>query len=345
MPLRTSVLNLGRYPPARLMHLAQLQEACGYETFWYADERFFREVYSGLTLVAQQTRHLQVGTMVTDPYTRHPALTAMAVATLDEIAGGRAILGVGAGVAGFTEMQIARRKPAQAMRETVEIVRQLLRGDTVDYAGEVISFAHGRLDFQPVRPQVPVYIASNGPIGLALAGEIAEGAVMQSAVAPALVEWFLTQVRRGAARAGRSLDNLDVVARINLCIHEDARLAKDIMRLTVARTLIAQQPRFQTFETAQLDVPPRLREMIAALGYTHDPAVLAPLAALVPDSFVDAMTLTGTVDEVTTRVLDMVQRGIKHVMIYPIAPDGDVERIIQRFAHEVVPRVHDREGR
>ena len=344
MTLRTSVLNLGRYPPARLIHLAQLQEAGGYETFWYADERFFREVYSGLTLVARHTRHLQVGTMVTDPYTRHPALTAMAMATLDEIAGGRAILGLGAGVAGFAEMQIARRKPAQAMRETIAIMRQLLRGETVDYAGEVITFEHGRLDFQPVRPHIPVYIASNGPMGLALAGEIAEGAVMQSAVAPALVDWFLMQVRRGAARAERPLDAIDVVARMNVCIHEDARVAKDVMRPTVARILIAQQPRFQTFETAQLDISPRLREMIAALGYTHDPALLAPLAALVPDSFVDALTLAGSVDEVSTRVVDMVQRGIRHVMIYPIAPDGDVERIIQRFAQEVVPCVHARGG-
>src|SRR5262249_53553507 len=136
----------------------------------------------------------QLGTMVTDPYTRHPALTAMAIATLDEVAQGRAILGLGAGVAGFTEMHIARRQPAQAMRETVAVVRQLLEGATVDLHGQVISLAHGRLDFQPRRARVPIYIASNGPLGLALAGEIAEGAVMQGAVAEPLVTWFLTQV-------------------------------------------------------------------------------------------------------------------------------------------------------
>ena len=76
MSLRASVLNLGRYPPVRLRHLAQLQEECGYDTFWYADERFFREVYAGLTFVAMHTRTIKVGTMVTDPYTRHPARLA-----------------------------------------------------------------------------------------------------------------------------------------------------------------------------------------------------------------------------------------------------------------------------
>jgi 5,10-methylenetetrahydromethanopterin reductase len=342
MSLRISVLNLGRYPPARLRHLAQLQEECGYETFWYADERFFREVYAGLTFVALHTQTIQVGTMVTDPYTRHPALTAMAIATLDEIAGGRAILGLGAGVAGFAEMQLTRQKPAQAMRETIAVGRQLWRGDTVDYHGEVITLAHGRLDFRPVRPHVPVYIASNGPMGLALAGEIAEGAVMQSPVAPALVEWFLHQVRRGAQRAGRDPAAIDVVARLNLCIDEDAHRAKDVMRPTIARTLIAQQPHFRTFVTAGLALPPRLQDMITALEYTHDAALLAPVAALVPDTFVDAVTLAGTVEDVATTVVRLVQQGVTHVMIYPIAPDGDIERIIRSFAREVMPRVHER---
>jgi 5,10-methylenetetrahydromethanopterin reductase len=339
MGLRMSVLNLGRYPPARLRHLAQVQEECGYETFWYTDERFFREVYAGLTWVALHTRTIKLGTMVTDPYTRHPALTAMAIATLDEMAGGRAILGVGAGVAGFTEMQIARHKPAQAMRETVAVVRGLLRGETVDMHGEVITLAHGKLDFQPVRPQVPVYIASNGPMGLALAGEIAAGAVMQSTLAPALVDWFLAQVRRGAQRAGRTLSEVDIVARLNLCIHDQARLARDVMRPTIVRTLIAQQPHFRTFMTAGLDIPARLREMVTSLGYTHDPALLAPAAALVPDAFVEAITLAGTVEDVTAQVVRLARQGVTHVMVYPIAPDGDVERILRRFAHEVMPQV------
>jgi 5,10-methylenetetrahydromethanopterin reductase len=280
--------------------------------------------------------------MVTDPYTRHPALTAMAIATLDEIAGGRAILGLGAGVAGFSEMQIARRKPAQAMRETVTVVRALLRGDTVDVHGEIIALRHGKLDFRPIRSQVPVYIASNGPMGLALAGEIATGAVMQSAVAPALVDWFIAQVRRGVERAGRELSEVDLVARLNVCIHADPGVAKDVMRPTIVRTLIAQQPHFRTFATAGLVLPARLQAMVTAMGYTHDPTLLAPAAVLVPDNFVDAITLAGTVEDVAAQVVRLAQQGVTHVMIYPIAPDGDVERILRSFAHEVMPQVQER---
>jgi 5,10-methylenetetrahydromethanopterin reductase len=342
MSMRRSVLNLGRYPPSRLIDLARLQEDCGYETFWYADERFFREVYTGLTLAALHTQRIQVGTMVTDPYTRHPALTAMALASLDEIAAGRAVLGLGAGVSGFAEMQIVRRQPVQAMRETVAIVRGLLRGETVQVQGEVITIGPTRLDFQPVRARVPIYVASNGPMGLALAGEIADGVVMQGPVAPALVEWFLAQVRRGAQRAGRDLSEVDVVARLNVCLHADARVAKDLMRPTIVRSLVAQQPHFRTFATAGLELPTALREQIAALGYTHDPSRLAPAAALVPDAFVDAVTLAGTVEEVAARVGYLQQLGVTHVLINPIAPDDDVEPIIRAFAHEVMPRVNER---
>ena len=124
MDLRLSALNLAQYPPARLIELARLQEACGYETFWYTDERFFREVYSGLTLAAMHTRDIKLGTMVTDPYTRHPALTAMAIATLDEVAEGRAVLGLGAGVAGFSEMHLVRRQPAQVIPGAFKLLAQ-----------------------------------------------------------------------------------------------------------------------------------------------------------------------------------------------------------------------------
>ena len=338
--MRMSVLNLGRHSPSRLIDLARLQEDCGYETFWLADERFFREVYTGLTLAALHTQRIQVGTLVTDPYSRHPALTAMALASLDEIAEGRAILGLGAGVSGFAEMRIARRRPAQAMRETMTIVRGLLRGETVPVQGEVITGDSIHLDFQPVRSQVPIYLASNGPMGLALAGELADGAVMQGAVAPALVEWFLAQVRRGAQHAGRDLHEIDVTARLNVCVHPDSRVAKDLMRPTIVRSLVAQQPHFRTFATAGLELPSALREQIGALGYTHDPERLAPAAALVPDAFVDAVTLAGTIEEVAGRVLQLQQLGITHVLINPLAPDDHIEQVIHTFAHEVMPRIN-----
>jgi alkanesulfonate monooxygenase SsuD/methylene tetrahydromethanopterin reductase-like flavin-dependent oxidoreductase (luciferase family) len=116
-------------------------------------------------------------------------------------------------------------------------------------------------------------------------------------------------------------------------------MAKDIMRPTIARSLLAQSPNFTTFTLAGLEVPDRLREMVATLGYTHDPQVLAPIAALVPDDFVDALTLAGTVADVAASLVRMVQHGVRHIMISPVAADGDVESVVRNFAQQVMPHV------
>src|SRR6516225_8137885 len=108
--MNLELLLLGDAPVTRLIERAKLAEASGFAAVWLADERFYREVYSCLSQLAAHTSTILLGPCVTDPYSRHPALTAMAIATLDEISGGRAILGIGAGISGFAELGIERRK-------------------------------------------------------------------------------------------------------------------------------------------------------------------------------------------------------------------------------------------
>src|SRR5215471_4097111 len=139
------LLLLGDVPVAQLKERARLAEANGYTAVWVADERFHREVDSCLGQIAANTAKVLVGPCVTDPHARHPALTAMAIATLDEISGGRAILGTGAGISGIAELGIERRKPARAIRESIQLIRALLRGETADFYGEVIALNNGRL--------------------------------------------------------------------------------------------------------------------------------------------------------------------------------------------------------
>src|SRR5262249_23773162 len=154
MPLTTGLLLLPAHTCDRLAALAQLAERTGYDFLWIADERFFREVYASLTLCALRTERVKLGPCVTDPYSRHPALTAMAIATLDEISGQRAVLGLGAGVSGFRELGIARDKPGVGLREAVEGIRKLLAGETVKYPGSVVRGDGAQLDFEPVRAAI-----------------------------------------------------------------------------------------------------------------------------------------------------------------------------------------------
>ena len=199
MTPRTGLLVLPTYEPSRLGALAQLAEDTGYDDLWLADERFFREVYASLTLCALRTRRLRLGPCVTDPYSRHPALTAMAIATLDEISNGRAVLGIGAGVSGFRELGVDASRSAVAIGEAIELIRRLLAGDTVTVKGREVSFADGRLDFAPPRRDLPIYVASQRAAGCRVAGRLADGAIMQGAVAEPLVR-FLRNTVHGAAR-------------------------------------------------------------------------------------------------------------------------------------------------
>src|SRR5580700_9123560 len=120
------LLMLSNEPTSVLVERAKLAEASGYDTVWLADERFYREVDACLALFAANTTRVRLGPCVTDPFVRHPALTAMAIATIDEISDGRAVLGIGAGISGFAELGIRPQKPARAIRESIELIRALL---------------------------------------------------------------------------------------------------------------------------------------------------------------------------------------------------------------------------
>jgi len=290
-------------------------------------------------MCALATRRLRLGTGVTDPYSRHPALTAMAIATLDEIADGRAMLGIGAGVSGFRELGVDARRSAVAIREAVELVRRLLAGQTVTVKGEIIAFHDGRLDFAPPRLTVPIYVASQRAAGCRVAGLLADGAIMQGCVAEPLVRFFRETVAEGAQRAGRDPAAIALVARINVCVADDGRAARDVMRPSIARSLSAQRPDFFTFRTAGLALPAGLRDKVLALPYTHDPTPLNAVAPQVPDEFVDAVTLAGPPGDVADGVVRLVRAGITQLMVYPVSVDGRIETTIERFAREVMPRV------
>ncbi|MDR7420206.1 MAG: LLM class flavin-dependent oxidoreductase [Armatimonadota bacterium] len=338
MNLDTGVLLLGEHTPTRLIELAERAEALGYGYIWYADERFFREVYSGLAILATRTSRVRLGPCVTDPYSRHPALTAMAIATLDEISGRRAVLGLGAGVSGFKELSVARDRPAVAMREAIEVVRALLRGERVAYDGAVVRASGARLNFTPPRPDVPVFVASNAPRGLEVAGRLADGAIMQGCVADRALQYFKEHVARGTRAAGRSLADVALVARVNVCIDDDPHVARNLMRRSVANSLLAQQPDFPGFAAAGLEVPMALREKLRGLSYGYGSDAPSRLAPEVPDTYVEALTLAGTAEDVAAGVARMAATGIRQLLIFPMEATGKIERTIERFATEVLPR-------
>ena len=334
------LLLLGDAPVAQLIERAKLAEENGYSTVWVADERFYREVYSCLGQLAAHTSKVLLGPCVTDPFARHPALTAMAIATLDEISGGRAILGIGAGISGFAELGIDRRKPARAIREAIELVRALLRGETVDYLGEVIAFNHGRLSFSPLRPEIPVYVASNGPLGQRVAAELADGVIMEACASAAEVRAFRAAVEGAARKAGRDPKAIRIITRLNTCIATDGRGARDAVRPTVARYLGAGRLRSRTAAAQGLALPAEALASVAGAAYAAGMTPYLPLLPLITDRHIDAFTLAGTVGEVTEHAIALREAGADGVIARPIAAEGrTIEETIVTLGSDVWPRV------
>jgi 5,10-methylenetetrahydromethanopterin reductase len=337
------LLMLGNVPVAQMVERAKLAEANGYDALWVADERFYREVYSTLAILAQHTKRVHLGTCVTDPFSRHPALTAMAIATLDEISNQRAILGFGAGISGFAELGIVRKKPAVAIREAIHVVRELLKGEAVDFHGDVIGFANGKLSFKPVRSDIPVYVASNGPLGQRMTGSVADGAIMEGCGNVEEVRAFRAVLAEGAKRKGRDPAAVKVVARLNACVGSDGRKARDALRPAVARMLAAGRLKFMTAEAQGLTLTPEQIAPFANVRYADGASPYAPLLPLVTDRHVDAFTLAGTPDEVADHMSELRHAGVDSFLVMPFACEGSTaEQTLVTLGKDVWPSVKRR---
>ena len=343
--MKAGVLALGRERLSELGKLAQLSEATGFDDFWVADERFFRDVYLCLAHCANHTCHIRLGPCVTDPYSRHPALSAMAIATLDELSAGRAVLGIGAGISGFAELGINRRCSATAIREAVQIINSLMTGERVEYHGEIIQLDGAELGFTPRRGRVPTYVASNGRLGQRAAGEVADGAIMEGCGSVQEVEAFGDEVRTGEKDRGRAPGTVELVARLNTCIAEDGASARDTLRPHVARTLASGRLRFATHHRQGISLPEEATMGLKELGYVPGVQPYLHLLPLIPDRFVDALSLAGTAQEVITRVSALCRAGINRFVIHPLAgPQATVEDTIRSFGEIVIPGVREALG-
>src|SRR3954465_8326436 len=187
------------------LELTRVAEDAGFEHGWVFDSHvLWREAYPLLTLMAEHSNRLRLGTCVTNPGTREPTVTASALATLDEISGGRMDLGIGRG-------DSARRmlgKPPITMantEEAIRVIRTLVAGGSIDYEGTQLNFPWTR------GWELPVWIAGYGPMALAMTGRVADGVILQLADAD-LIGWFVGQVREAERAAGRPAGSVRVQA-------------------------------------------------------------------------------------------------------------------------------------
>jgi 5,10-methylenetetrahydromethanopterin reductase len=253
--------------------------------------------------VTAATNRVRVATAVINPYTRGAVLAAVTAATLDELAGGRFILGIGPGSPTVLARQgIGFDRPLMLLRETVDVVRRLLRGEEVWFEGETIAVAGARLDFTPRRSTIPVYFGVTGPKALTLAGEMADGVILNGFVSLGYTRRAVQIVRDAAGRAGRDPAAVEFTGSVHVAIDADGTAARDAARPLIA-TYLAGFPHI----ARESGLNPALLDRIGAV-YRDQGQTAA--AALVDDRIVDDLACVGTIDDVRHGLEQRRQAGV-----------------------------------
>jgi 5,10-methylenetetrahydromethanopterin reductase len=312
---------------------ARLAEDLGFGTFWIPEDYFFRGAFTLASAIACQTTSLRVGIGVLNPYTRHPVLTAMELGALEEVSGGRAVLGLGAGVRGWIEHQlkIPYARPSVAMRESVEIIKRLFRREKLSYNGRIFQTSNVRFNFQPPRTEVPIHLGVMGPKNLALAGEIADGVLFSVMTSPAYIRYALEQVRRGAERGGRSLQTFEVGAYLTVSISEDEDAAREAVKPFLATfiSLLADSPHHPLF--ASTGFPPEEVERFAQV-FTQGELP----TALVTDWVIDTFAIAGSPERCRDGVAKVIDAGVTCPIAFEV-PGVRAEKTIQDVHTHLMP--------
>ena len=311
------------------IEFARYAEKHGFGAVWQADSRLVREASVPMAAFAATTESIKIGSGVVDVWTRNPARLASMFATLDDLAPGRILCGLGAWWDPLAaKVGVSRRKPLNAMREVVQVVRSLLANETVTFKGDFVSLDGVELDYvyQERKPKnVPIYIGATGLKMMELTGEIADGVVLNYLVSPDYNARAMDALEKGAAKVGRSIDDLDRPQLVVCSLHDDRQIALDMARNMVTQYL-GQQPHIMEAS----GVPASLLEKVGQVlswPATHEQVTEA--AKLVPDDIVQMLTASGTPAEVRSAVDSYVANGCTSPVLYPL---GDVHSTIEAFA-------------
>jgi len=300
----------GGLPFADALEMTQRAEALGLDSVW-VPEAWGTDAISLLGALASRTERIRLGTGIVNVFSRTPTLLGQTAATLDLISNGRFILGLGTSghqvISGWHGMRFDR--PLQRMRETVEIVRRVLRQERLRFEGEIFTLNQGlKLLARPVRPTVPIFLATLTPAGLRLTGEVADGWI-PTLFSPDHLDLFRPELEAGARAAGRSLDSLEIAPYVPVLIDDDRSAARDAIRPWVALYVGGMGSRAKNF----------YNEVVQRYGFKEEARDIQELYLTgkkleairrVPDTLVDAITIVGPHNYVRERIEAWSSAGV-----------------------------------
>jgi 5,10-methylenetetrahydromethanopterin reductase len=311
------------------MELARYAESRGFEAVWQAESRLVRDAIVPMAAFAAVTDTLKVGSGVINNWTRNIGLLAATFLTLDDLAPNRIICGIGAWWDPLARnVGIERKKPLKAMRETIEVMRRLLRMENVTFHGEFhhvdgieLDVVHGRREPR----HVPIYIGATGDVMMEMTGEIADGVVLNYCVPPEYNDGAMKYLEIGARKAGRNVDDIDRPQLVVCSVDTHREKALEGARGLLTQYL-AQQPHIAKASGVSEDV---VKNIQAILGWPATKEQIDQAKKFVPDDLVQRITASGTPDEVRAKVNEYRKRGCTCPILYPL---GDPKLMIDTFA-------------
>lgn len=336
-----------------------LAEKRGFSHAWLYDSQMLAsDVYAALALCAANTKMIKLGPGVTNPASRIAPLTACSIASINAIAPGRVILGIGTGNTARRTLGMPAARVAQ-MREHVEVCQGLLAGKTVPYQEgdrkRMIKFLNPKTGAINIQKKVPIYVAGSGPKSLEMAGEIADGVILFGAVSPSLIQFVLQHVHAGAKRVGRNPKRIYALCMTTFHLTKPGeKLETAAVRKAVGPFVTSSSNLYAFSCPDAAALPDDVRDDLMAFKYAYrEPAgstetrhlklysgylqgLKKEHAALVTEKMIRATTLTGTRDEVIESIKAMKKAGINQVAIQPVT---DTKETIDSFSKEILRRM------
>lgn len=311
--MRLGIRLHGGLDPRHSVELAVSAEANGFASVWFAENPFERGVMAAAAACAVATQRLEIGIGVWNPYLRHPAQIAMEIGALDELAQGRAALGIGSGIAApIKRLGIDNTRPMRAVEDTFQIVRGMLRGESVTHRGSAFAVEDARLSYRPYRPDLPLLMAARGPRALALCSRVADGLMVSNMCPPGF-----TAGAAASQPAGKR------VVQYAPCIASaDRERAISAMKPVLAGML-------RTFWTLGQKVPAAKASLIDRSGIPEADfaAAIERLQAGVPPEtaidqrFVEAFSVTGSGEDCLRRIVAYDAAGVTDLVLTFAGPD------------------------
>ncbi len=335
-------LRIGlRVPPFqrvdRLVDTVAEADRLGFDEVWFPDSQLlWRDVFCTLTAAALRTERITLGTAVTNVVTRHPTVIASAARSIAELAPGRFRLGLGVGNSSLAPIGLSPSAQRQ-MRAAVRVIRGLLRGDDMDFSGLTARL-------RDPAPGVPINMAATGPRNLRLAGEIADGVILLSGVAPTALERATRLVAEGVAASGRQPEEVSLT--VSAYCHVTDDVERDAQRLKPICAAIAQNGGGEFLRTAgiDIDVPARVDGVYPDLVHAEDWARAVELCGRwVSDAdavrFAESFCLFGSGEHIATRLAETQRAGATSVFLQHVGSYDAPTELMRGVGREVLPRL------